>query len=203
MPAKNSVFRKMAGAFAILALIAVGVFYVASALTDTTASNDNSFEAGFLEISDNDLVQAMFEVENMEGAQSEVRCLVLKNTGSIDIDNLRFYAPAGTGDAGDYIHMNVSKGTGGSAFSNVTGDDSSCDGFVEDAEVYDGLLADMPTDNASGIDHLANIGADPTPAHDGDTITYRFEATLVSTQDAQSRSIQDQSFVWDATGVEG
>ncbi len=191
--------RRNAGRFVVgviaLALAACFAFVgVSSLMSDATTSEDNRFQAGYLEISDNDSAEAMYEVSNMQAGAVEERCITLENTGSIDIDTLRLYAPPGVpgpgGDAGDFIEMTVERGSG------VTDPFSGCAGFTAASEVYNGLLDDMPETLVDGIDYLSDI----PPAG---TVTYRFTAELLGDQDAQNKGLSDISFIWHATGVQG
>lgn len=185
--------RAALGVIALICLALVINVGVRSLVSDTTTSQDSFLQAGKLELSDNDSAQAMFEVSNMTADEVEERCITLENTGSIDIDQVTLYSPPGQagagGDLSEHIELTVEKGTSTSPFAN-------CETFTSQAEVYHGLLADIPATLQDGVEHLTDL----TPAQ---TIAYKFRAQLSGAQAAQQKGVSDVSFIWKAAGVEG
>jgi predicted ribosomally synthesized peptide with SipW-like signal peptide len=177
-------------AAAVVAVGFVAVFTVQSSLaafSDTTDNTGNAFSAGTVALSDNDSGVAMFTASNLKPGDSEVGCIEVTYSGSLDAD-IRLYGAVTGGDGLEaYLDLTVERGSGTcAAFGTSTavwtnGTDGDLGAFMAAA-----------TDYANGADDWAVTGGTPD-----DTVPYRF--TVVQQDDNAAQGLSSTaSFTFEA-----
>ncbi len=107
-------------AAALVALTVVSILVVRSstaAFTDVTQNTGNAFVVGSVDLVDDDLASALFNVTNMEPGQTVVGCIVVTYQGSVpDTSAVKLYSGSYTdsGTLADFLNLTVEEGTGGS-----------------------------------------------------------------------------------------
>jgi camelysin-like metallo-endopeptidase len=162
-----------------------------SAFTATTANAGNSIDSGTVAISDNDADSAMYNVSNAKPGDSDVSCITVTYTGSLD-STVKLYMATAVSN-GSLYNLQVERGSGAAGFDD-------CTGFSADAELYNGALGDFQAsyyDFATGID-----AGDGTAWSTGESIDYRFTITQNDDTTANAHtavtSSGPHSFTWEA-----
>jgi predicted ribosomally synthesized peptide with SipW-like signal peptide len=167
-----------------------------SAFSSQTSNASNSFAAGTVHVTDNDLGVAMLSLTNAQPGASDTSCLLVTYSGSLS-STVRLYGSI-AGSLADYLTLTVTRGDDPSPVFD------DCVGFAADATdyigagagvVYQGALSGFPSSYASGL-------VDPIPASSetwtsGETHTYRFVVTLADDNAAQGQNAT-ASFTWEA-----
>lgn len=182
-------------------LAALAAFLLASALmiagsravfTDTTSNIGNSLAAGTVELVDDDLGSAMFNVSVMLPGDTEVECIQVTYQGTApDPAAVLIYSGGyvDSDDFGDYLNLTVEEGAPG-LFGN-------CTGFVPDAgpSAFSGTLTAF---NATHTNYATGAGV-WDPASTPESKSYRFTFNLDSaTPDAeQGESATALIFTWE------
>jgi hypothetical protein len=154
-----------------------------AAFVDTTDNSSNRFQAGTVELSDDDTGSVLFDVSDLAPGESRSNCIRVGYTGSLAA-NVRLYGAA-SGALAEFLDLQVQIGTGGSF--------GSCGGFSSGSTLFTGTLEDFAasrTDFASGLAGW-NGATNPTNR------TYRLTVTLQDDNDAQGLSA-DADFTWEA-----
>jgi len=155
--------------FAVLAL-AVGLVTAftlgtsMAAFSDTTDNTGNTFSAGTVVLTDNDSGTAMFSASGLKPGDSNVGCIEVTYSGSIDA-NVRLYGAVSAGDGLEaYLDLTIERG------------DGTCVSFGSSTAVWTngtdgdlGVFMGSETDFASGSDNWAVTGGAPD-----DVVPYRF-----------------------------
>ena len=168
-------------AAAVLAVSLVAVFTVQSSLaafSDTTDNSGNAFSAGSVVLTDNDSGVAMFSASNLKPGDSEVGCIEVTYSGSLD-GNVRLYGAVTAGDGLEgYLDLTIERGTG------------TCAAFGTSTAVWTngtngdlGVFMGSETDYASGSDNWAVTGGSPD-----DVVPYRFTIAQQDDNAAQALS---------------
>ncbi|MEL6890704.1 MAG: TasA family protein [Actinomycetota bacterium] len=177
----------IAGAAALSAAAVSALVFTATnaAFSDTTDNAGNSFVAGTVTITDDDLGNAMFSVTDMVPGDTETECIEVTYTGSIvgaDLSGLRLYGSS-SGDLQPELDLLVERSAAG----------GTCAAFSADATVFNGDLGSLGTDYASGSAGLV-------PSAQNETVAYRFSVTLPA---AAPNSVQGDTasadFTWEVT----
>ena len=168
-------------AAAVLAVSLVAVFTVQSSLaafSDTTDNTGNAFSAGSVVLTDNDSGAAMFSASNLKPGDSEVGCIEVTYSGSLD-GNVRLYGAITAGDGLEaYLDLTIERGTGTcAAFGTSTAVwTNGTDGDL-------GVFMGSETDFASGSDNWSVTGGSPD-----DVVPYRFTIAQQDDNAAQALS---------------
>ncbi|HLR96054.1 MAG TPA: hypothetical protein VK053_16150 [Jiangellaceae bacterium] len=166
-----------------------------AAFSDTTTNPGNNWQAGHVELSDDDQGSAMFSATNLAPGDSGENYISGAYTGTLPAE-LKFYGEqaGSTNELAEHIDLRIVAGTGGGFGSG--------DGFTPISgmpAVYDGTLANFAstyTDYASGIE-LAEVG-------DGGQWSGTFQFTYTLSPDAPN-SVQggtaEIDFTWEAQSI--
>lgn len=177
-------------AAALLAVGLVAVFTVQTSLaafSDSTANEGNAFSAGDVVLTDNDSDVAMFSASNLKPGDSEIGCIEVTYSGSLDA-NVRVYGAVTAGDGlEDYLDLTIERGTGTcAAFGTATA--VWTNGTNGDLGTFMG----SETDFASGSDNWAVTGGGAD-----DVVPYRF--TVVQQDDNAAQGLSSTvSFTFEA-----
>ena len=171
-PARRSRTGKLFGSLAAVALVGVvGFVGTRAAISDTTDNPGNQFNAGAIELVDNDAGTYMYQVNNVQPGDSISRCIRVSYTGTLD-SAVTLFMGTPIDSLGPYIDMSVDVGTQASSSF------PTCTGFASSANLYTGTLSDFQAthpDVATGLGYSPN-GASPWT--DGDSVVYRVTLTL-------------------------
>ena len=173
------------------ALAGVGTF---SAFSATTVNSGNDFAAGTVYLTDNDAGSAMYNVSGQAPGAALVRCITVTYTGSLDAD-VKLYASA-VGALGDYVDLEIEKGTGAVAFG------AGCAGFSSDGTIYNDTLGNFAATHTGWGNGLAvNPGAQ-TEWVQNDAVVFRFTLTLQDDNAANGGAVAlstgAHSYTWEA-----
>lgn len=165
------------GTLAAVTLVGVlGVAGTTAALSDTTENSLNEFDAGEIELADNDAGSFLYDVDNQEPGDVVEKCVKVSYTGTAG-STVALYMGTPVGDVGPYVAMTVEAGT--QTGSPVYPD---CTGFASAASLYTGTLSGFQTDHGSAADGVVHSPNGPgTPWADNDTVVYRVRLELSST----------------------
>ena len=164
---------KILGTLAAVTLVGVlGVAGTTAALSDTTDSSLNEFDAGEIDLTDNDADSFMYDVDNQEPGDVVEKCVQISYTGTTD-SLVALYLGSPIGSVGPYVDMTVDVGTQ----STVAFPD--CAGFVAGTNLYTGTLAGFQADHGTAEDGIVYgpAGVD-TPFASGDTVVYKVRLEL-------------------------
>jgi hypothetical protein len=167
-----------------------------SAFSSQTSNAANSFAAGTVHITDNDLGGAMLSLSNAQPGASDTSCMLVTYSGSLS-STVRLYGSI-AGSLADYLTLTVTRGDDPSPVFD------DCVGFAADATdyigagagvVYQGALSAFPSSYASGL--VDPVPASPETWTSGETHMYRFVVTLADDNAAQGQNAT-ASFTWEA-----
>jgi predicted ribosomally synthesized peptide with SipW-like signal peptide len=174
-------------------LAGLGTF---AAFSSTTSSSGLSFEAGSVNLADNDANSALYSVTNKKPGDTVTGCIKVTYTGTVASD-VRIYTTSTVGTLGQFIDLTITPG------SQAVSSFPSCVGFVADAggPLYSGTLqnfANTKNSYANGIADYPGILATSWTAND--SVVYQVSVTLqVATPDtAQGLTTGTHSFTWEA-----
>ena len=95
------------GTLAALTLVGVlGVAGTTAALSDTTDNSLNQFDAGEIDLSDNDAGSFLYDVDNQEPGDVVEKCVKVSYTGTAG-STVALYQGTPVGDVGPYVAMTV------------------------------------------------------------------------------------------------
>ena len=170
-----------------------------AAFSDTTTNSGNQFQAGTVDIDDDDAGSALYDAKtNGKPGDTDEGCVKVTFTGSLD-SSVRLYVGALTGDAAltSNLDLEITSGTGDAGGSLCT--DFSAAGAAGD--VYTGTLADFRTGNTNFADGLAlNAGGNAVWSN-GESVTYKFKVTLQDDNAANNGNAGDNGAVKFTTGA--
>jgi hypothetical protein len=139
--------------------------------------------ANAIHLSDSDGDRPLFSLAAMAPGQSASGCIAVTNDSPVPVDVA--LNGAATGSLGGFLGLQVERGGGTQAVNGA------CDGFIREADVYSGSLADFPARGTLGV-------ADGTMAA-GATRVYRYTTSLGTDGAAQGLS-SNVSFDFSGTG---
>lgn len=195
-PGRKTGTGKLFGSLAAVALVGVvGFVGTQAAISDTTENPGNQFNAGTIELVDNDADAYMYQVNNVQPGDSVDRCIRVSYSGTLDSTvNLFMTTPIDT--LGPYVDMTIEAGT------QATSSFPTCTGFTSAATIYTGTLADFQTTYPSAVAGLAYSPNGASPWTDGDSVVYRVTLTLQSTARAPGEDFSGtHSYSWQADTV--
>jgi len=186
----------------LLTLLVLGAFGAVSgaatfsAFSSQTANAANSFAAGTVELTDNDLGGAMLSLSNAQPGASDTSCVLVTYSGSLS-STVRLSGTL-TGTLAPYLTLTVIRG------DDPTPAFDDCNGFVADSTdyvgsgpgvVFQGALSAFPSTYAAGL--VDPLAASPETWTTGETHTYRFAVSLADDNGAQGLT-STASFTWEA-----
>ncbi len=186
-----SKFRIAAGALSMLLVSGLIVTTSRAAFTQTTDNTGNSFTAGTVDLTDDDLGATRFTVTDMEPGQTITNCIVVTYNGTVDPSTVNLYSGGyvDSGNFADYLNVTVDEGDGG-----TYGD---CTGFVEDDAGAE-FANTLTFFDANHVSYATGVGEwDPTGV--GQFKTYRITVELdAATPNAeQTESVTALNFTWE------
>lgn len=164
---------KILGTLAAVALVGVlGVAGTTAALSDTTDSGANEFDASEIELADNDVGSFLYDVDNQEPGEYVERCIQVSYTGTTDSKVALFMDGAAIGAVGPFVDMTVDVGT------QTTVAFPDCAGFTPVENLYTGTLAGFRTAHgtaAAGVVYGPRTG---DRWDGGDSVVYKVRLEL-------------------------
>jgi hypothetical protein len=172
---------------------AAGVF---GAFSATTQNAGNEISTGTVDLSDNDLGSAMFQVTNAKPGNTWTKCIKVTYTGSLQAD-VKNYLRSTPGPLTPYLHLKLERGT------QTTDAFPGCGDFVAAPTggiVYDAAFSDpsMPRTSATAIPENP-VGKTAWDA--GDSLALRVTLSLDAAMPdtIQGATTGDATIVWEAT----
>jgi predicted ribosomally synthesized peptide with SipW-like signal peptide len=191
-PAGSARMARMGGF--LLSSLLVGFLVITgsrAAFTDTTDNTGNSFTAGDVDLVDDDSGSVMFNVSNMEPADSVTDCILVTYQGSIvDPSAVKLYSGGYTdsGDFADYLNLIVEEGSGGS-FGDCTL--FSLENTIESG----GTVTDFDTTHT---DYASGAGVwDPSGTPQSKTYRITVELDAATPNAEQGESVTALTFTWE------
>jgi hypothetical protein len=186
----------------LLSLLVLGAVAAASgaatfsAFSSQTTNAANSFAAGTVHLTDNDLDGAMLSLSNVQPGASDISCMLVTYSGSV-ASTVRLYGSV-AGALAPYLTLTVTRGDDPSPVFD------DCVGFAADSTdyigagagiVYQGPLSSFPASYGTGL--VDPIPASPETWTTSEVHTYRFSVSVVDDNAAQGQSAT-ASFSWEA-----
>jgi hypothetical protein len=166
---------KLLGSLTAVTLVGVvGFVGTQAAISDTTENPGNQFNAGAIDLVDNDAGTYMYQVNNVQPLDSISRCIQVSYTGTLD-STVDLFMTTPVDSLAPYIDLTIDVGTQASPSF------PSCTGFVPDGNIFTGTLADFQSTHptaAAGLEYSPNGLA---PWTDTDAVVYRVTLTLQNT----------------------
>lgn len=184
-------FRLAVAALALFLVSALIVTTSRGAFTTTTDNAGNSFAAGNVVLTDDDLTATRFTVTDMEPGETITRCIVVTYSGSVDPTFVKFYSGGYTdsGNFADYLNVTIDEGVGGTYVD--------CTGFTEDdvgAEFTNTLTQfdTLHTNYGNGVGEW-------DPSASGQFKTYQITVELdgATPNAEQDESVSVLTFTWE------
>ena len=189
MTKTKKVVRTIVVAGVLCSLAAIATF---SAFSSQADNPGNNVTAGTVTLADNDTGTAMYSLAAAKPGDSAVKCIKVSYTGSLT-SNVKFYTPSTIGSLGQYVNLQVEKGT---QPGTQTGGD--CTGFTAGGgNLFNNTVDQLPTTYASGV---AASGPSVATWSNGDTVAYRVTATLSASAPNAAQGLTTNSHVlrWEA-----
>ena len=178
------------------ALATVGGAATFSAFSSTTTNAANSFAAGTVQLTDNDLGAAMLSLSNAQPGAADTSCVLVTYSGSLS-SAVTLYGSV-SGALAPYLTLTITRG------DDPTPDFDDCTGFTPDSTdyigagagvVYQSTLSAFPASYGAGL--VDPTSGSPEAWTTGETHTYRFVVSVVDDNAAQGQSAS-ASFTWEA-----
>jgi hypothetical protein len=174
-PAKKAATGKLFASLVAVALVGlVGFVGTRAAISDTTDNPGNQFNAGAIDLVDNDAGSYMYQVNNVQPGDSISQCIRVSYTGTLD-STVGLFMSTPIDALGPYVDMTVDAGTQASSSF------PSCTGFTSSRNLYTGTLSAFQTTHPDAAHGLGYSPNDPAPWTDGDSVVYRVTLTLQNT----------------------
>jgi predicted ribosomally synthesized peptide with SipW-like signal peptide len=188
MSRTKTVLRSLIVIGAALAVAAIGTW---SAFSSTTESPNNRVVAGDVQLTDNDLGAAMYDVSGAKPGDQIERCIRVTYSG-LDAD-VKLYAPDAIGALGQYLTLKVEQGT------QATPSFPDCTGFSATKTVYNsGTLSNFASSYSSWANGLADNPGAATKWANGNSVIYRVTLTVQNNDLAKNQTTNLHRLVWEA-----
>ena len=179
-----------AAILAVLAAFLLAFQATNAAFSAQTDNQSNQFAAGTVTLTDNDGGSALFTVTDMVPGQTEIGCIEVTYSGSLNPEVRTFGAVTGGDGLEAFLDLTIERG------------DGDCTTFGTSTAVWTngtdgdlGVFAATATNYASGVDAWQPTGGAPN-----DTVPYRFTVTLQDDNGAQGLS-SAVTFTWEAQNL--
>ncbi len=189
---------KLLGSLAAVTMVGVvGVLGTQAALSDTTDNANNEFNAGEIDITDNDAGSFMYQVDNALPGDTVSRCIQVSYTSTPDLDStVELYMTTPIGSVGPYVDLTIEAGTQASVVF------PDCTGFTADSTLYNGTLSGFQTSHGASGAGVAYSPNGASPWESGDTVVYRVTLTLQNTARATGENYSGaHTYTWRADSV--
>jgi predicted ribosomally synthesized peptide with SipW-like signal peptide len=152
----------------------VGVVGTRAALSDTTENPGNEFNAGEINLTDNDSNAFMYDVDNALPGDTVSKCIQVSYTSTPALDStVELYMDTPIGNVGPYVDMDVEVG------AQVSPVFPDCSGFSPTSSIYTGTLgAFQSTYGAAGSGLSYSPNGPATPWVSGDVVVYKVTLTM-------------------------
>ena len=181
--------KTLVPATAAAAVTAIGF----AAFTDDASNAGNSASAASVTITqDVPASTPLFDLKDWQPGEDDtvVRCIAVKNGGSIALPLSLRLDGAPSGELGSFVDMKIERGTRPAAT-----DSADCGGFTGSGTVFDDELADFPTAKADAVsDGGAAVEA-------GAERAYRITWHLQDDEDAEGKTISGVNFLWETSSA--
>jgi Camelysin metallo-endopeptidase len=173
--AKGVGTHKLLGTLIAVAMLAiVGVVGTRAAISATTDNPGNQFNAGTIDLADNDGGTYMYQVNNVQPGESISRCIKVTYTGSLN-STVKLFMDTPLDTLAPYVDMSVDVGT------QATSSFPNCTGFTSTSTIYSGTLSGFQSTYGSAASGLAYSPNGATPWQNNDSVVYQVTLTLQST----------------------
>jgi hypothetical protein len=189
MTKTKKVVRTIVVAGVLCALASIATF---SAFSSQADNPGNNVTAGTVTLASNSPATAMYSMSNAKPGDSAQKCIKVSYTGNLTA-NVKFYAASAVGSLGQYVNLQVEKGT--QAGSPAAGD---CTGFAATGgDLFNAALNTLGTTYAAGV---AAPGPLAATWGNGDAVAYRVTATLSASAPnaAQGLTTNSHALRWEA-----
>lgn len=175
----------------------VGVVGTQAALSDTTENSGNEFNAGEIDLQDNDAGAFMYNVDNALPGDSVQACINVSYTSTPALNStVKLYMATPIGTVGPYVDMTVDVGT------QATPGFPNCNDFVAAANIYTGTLSAFQTAHNTSVNGLAYSPNGVSPWTSGDSVVYRVTLTLQNTARGTGENFSNaHTYTWQADTV--
>lgn len=181
----------------LLVLSALGGLSGAASLSAFFSSSDNqgqTFAAGTVHVSDDDVNAAMFDLTSQKPGTTTERCIRVTYDGSLGAE-VRLHTDSTIGGLGPYLNLTITPGTGsGGAFP-------SCASFTPDSAgpLYNGTLAAFRSTHSSWATGLVDQGPGAAATWTtNDSVVYRFAVSVQDNDAARNQSTGSHRFLMEA-----
>jgi len=167
-----------------------------SALSSQTSNTGNSFAAGTVLITDNDVNTAMLSLSNAQPGSTDTSCILVTYSGSLS-STVKLYGSI-AGALAPYLTLTITRG------DDPTPIFDDCVGFQPDLTdyigagqgvIYQGALSAFPASYAAGL--VDPVAGSPETWTATEARTYRFVVSVVDDNNAQGQTAT-ASFTWEA-----
>ena len=190
MTKTKKVIRTIVVAGVLCTLASIATF---SAFSSQADNPGNNVTAGTVTLTSNSPATAMYNLSNAKPGDSAVKCIKVSYTGSLT-STVKFYSPSTIGSLGQYVTLQVEKGT--QSGNPAAGD---CTGFTPSgSNLFNNTLDQLPTTAGTGI---AAAGPSAATWANGDAVAYRVTATLPASAPNAAAGLTTNSHVlrWEST----
>ena len=193
---RRSGASKVLGTLAAVTMVGVvGVMGTTAAISDTTTNENNQFNAGAIDLTDNDGGTYMYQVNNVLPGSSIDRCIKVSYTGTLD-STVKVFMSTPLDALAPYVDLVVEAGT------QATSTFPDCTGFTPAATVFTGTLASFQTTHGAAASGLAYSPNGAGPWRNNDSVVYRVTLTLQNTaRPAGADFSGTHTYTWQADTV--
>lgn len=164
----------------------MGTWMTWASFSATATIGGNTVSAGSVTLADDRSAVPLYDVQGRDPGVPLDRCIEVSYLGSLPSDVRLYATPI---EAGDHVHLELSRGTGPSG----SGD---CAGFVADGVLFSGSLNEFAGTYVSWADGLVVPPATPQGWSTGDAVTFRFRLEQLPTVEAVETG--PHAYVWEA-----
>ena len=167
-----------------------------STFSSQTSNTGNSFAAGTVLITDNDVNTAMLSLSNAQPGSTDTSCILVTYSGSLS-STVKLYGSI-AGALAPYLTLTITRG------DDPTPIFDDCVGFQPDLTdyigaglgvIYQGALSAFPASYAAGL--VDPVAGSPETWTATEARTYRFVVSVVDDNNAQGQTAT-ASFTWEA-----
>jgi hypothetical protein len=187
---------KLLGTLTAVALVAiVGVVGTRAAISATTDNPGNQFNAGTINLADNDGGTYMYQANNVQPGDSISRCIQVTYTGTLD-STVKLFMTTPIDTLGPYIDLTIEAGTQASPVF------PGCTGFSPSSTIYTGTLSAFQTAHATAAAGVAYSPNGASPWTNNDSVVYRVTVTLRNVARSPGQDFSGtHTFTWQADSV--
>jgi predicted ribosomally synthesized peptide with SipW-like signal peptide len=167
-----------------------------SAFSSQTSSTGNSFAAGTVLITDNDVDTAMLSLTNAQPGATDTSCILVTYSGSLS-STVKLYGSI-SGGLAPYLTLTITRGDDPTpVFDDCVGFQPDLTDYVGAGQgvIYQGTLAAFPANYAAGL--VDPVGGSPETWTSPEARVYRFAVSVANDNNAQGENAT-ASFTWEA-----